>query len=266
MSGRSEYVPKRPQDQLDVPGHVAKRSEAAGQGGIAEAYRENRLEIHAHLLAGIGANNEQPSEFCAVIESGERAVLDKHISETGEDGPESRMDGATRDDPVLIEVVEYGEQFEIRSVPSVVRLQSLDECSMRIPDPGQEPVLGASESIGGWQFVDPRGMVEEDRELGVVSGTGADRGRSKLPHEIVERGSKVVGEIARDDSDVEWDRLVGNLALGDEEPSSGLRVYLGHDVVRVRTPEHGDLSVKFFEMKPRPSDLRIGFIKRMRHP
>ena len=120
--GRQHLVP----DVITDRGHDVKDGLALPWGSVSERYADAHLEAHVHYGARCGG---EPHHYCAVFYATQNWPLHRCDREMPDAGTLHYADG--HDDwrvSMLVEVVERLEGVEERVIPSVVRLQPLDDC------------------------------------------------------------------------------------------------------------------------------------------
>ena len=94
---------------------------------VAETYNEGNAELHLHFRLGFPAE-----EFCAVVHRSEKCVADGHGSALIDDFGAGLGRADEVECSVLVDVAKLMQNPErvrqVVGVPSVMRLQSLDDC------------------------------------------------------------------------------------------------------------------------------------------
>ncbi len=151
------------------------------------------------------------------------------------------------------------------SAPAVIRLQSFDACAQRTRDTRQVAVLTMTKPRHGGFLVRPSRLVERDRELGRIAGSGANRRGGEAPCEVVQGGPQVVGYVPGDDPEFERYWLFGGKGASDKFEPGRVLIHLRDDVVGVSLDERAGLSVQFVQMYERTGNLGIGLVQRVGH-
>jgi hypothetical protein len=149
---------------------------------------------------------------------------------------------------VLVEVREFmqnPERVRRRFLPSVVRLQALDDCllvrAQRVDLPESAASAGAQESRS----------VLEDREFNAAWWeTRLKFALRELPGQVVEGGAEVVKEVADDDREPQRDLEWG--AYADDDLVPDLRIDEG---IAVSVKEGVRLSIEALQVLVRPRQL-----------
>jgi hypothetical protein len=148
---------------------------------------------------------------------------------------------------MLVDVVEFVENPKLL-VPSLVRLQSLDESHC---GPGDSLYFGAA---SGFQFLEKVSKVfglSKNREA-VFSGGLVASGVNELPDEVIQSGSQIVENITDDDGQGQGNWRARWKAV---DLIAGLRVVLGVDGIRVRVEKSVNPSLKVTDVLFGPFDF-----------
>lgn len=177
-------------------------------GGLIESYVQNRIEIHVHLSIGIDGVSAVNREYCVVYnryledlklpvepDVGDHVSPDLHSSKFVDHGMEKA---------VLVDVRQLAELPEgvcVKAVPSVVRLQTLNDCLHRWIDSADLARRRLLEKARASTGISAPVFIPEDRELGIAleilwsTGQGAVRvGQGE--GQMVERRADVVEDVA----------------------------------------------------------------------
>jgi hypothetical protein len=209
---------------VDLPQHIEDWRTAYDWGRRREAYVQSRAEVHAHVLVwidGIEGVGTPPSYLCAAFH-GVSDPLQKsaHYSErdvlriTGR--PAEPLDGCGDDvqHAMLVESIEFVEPPEgivRKRLPSVVRLQPLDDCLGSRIDPANLAATRAGEHLrsGAKSHLV---SVTDDREFGVLLdliGERFSKRRREFEREMVERRTEALQAVPDQEPD-----LVGRQRVG----------------------------------------------------
>ena len=263
------------QDIRDVVAQLDKRlfdPEPIERRAFLEGYIEVEYEVHVHIGIRSGFNKDATSEFCAVfkkagglnfneLKSGITSVpVPKSVS------PESLP--AESEFVVLVpigETSEDGKWVALRTLPSTVRLQPLDECNVGFahpPDLLLEGFAGTSSflfevgRIVG--FERDEGVVVEDGELGTPVGFPVTPNLDQLPGEVVEGRPPVMRNIPNDGTPHKG-RLLTDTGP-ENEAVAGLWVGFGDDSVRVALQELPDQELDYLGVFTAPTKLQKGSV------
>jgi hypothetical protein len=267
------------QDIRDVVAHLDKRlfePEPIERRTFLEGYIEVEYEVHVHIGIPSGFNKDATSEFCAVfkkagglnvneLKSGIASVpVPKSVSSKGL--------SAESEFVVLVpigETSEDGEWVTLRTLPSTVRLQPLDECNVGLAHPSDlfpKRTAGTSSFLfeGGRivGFERDEGIVVEDGELGAVGGFPVTPDLDQLPGDMVEGRAPVVRNIP-DDGTPRKGRLLPNANSKDDAVAgavAGLWVGFGDDFIRVALQELPDQELDHLSVVTTPTKLRKGSV------
>src|SRR5918994_1767171 len=263
------FEPK--QDIRDVVTHLDKRlfdPEPIERRAFLEGYIEVEYEVHVHIGIRPGFNEDAASEFCAVfkkarglnvddLESGITSVpIPKSVSPEGLPAESEFV--------VLVpigETSEDGEWMTLRTLPSVVRLQSLDKCNVGLAhtaDLSVEPVKGALSSFFDLARIAGLGRDEgvfvEDGELGAGGGSPVAPDLDQLPGDMVEGRSPVVRNVPDNGPPLKG-RLFPN-ACPEDDVVAGLWVGFGDDFIRVGVQELLDEELDHLSVVTAPTKLQ----------
>ncbi len=195
---------------------------------LSEGYAEGRRSLHAHFRVG-SEGDHQPRDYCAIFKRlGEELDSPSVARGSRENGELMGRGYREMRKLVLVAIGEHTEQPEgvsgYRYVPSVVRLQSLDECpgvGMYTPD------------LGPTVFVKPN-LICENGETGVVGDAFGHLGTlvcdGEFVGEVVEGASEVVEEVPDDGGENDGRRLED---FGPHELVAALDVRLGPHSTRI---------------------------------
>jgi hypothetical protein len=195
---------------------------------FVECYLNHILEIHTHLVfEGIGVCGV----YRILLGSDENSVLqEKEII-------------------VFCEVAEDGK--ESRPAASVVRLQLLDCCDMRIADTFKGTPSGFLELL--WSV--------GDRKLcSLLPGSAVEN--SKLPNHVIECGTEAIGSLSRDNSDPNANHGIGVTNLPGFDRLAGayrsLRLKLDDSGLSLFSSDLIMENLKLGKVFAAPSDLSVG--------
>jgi hypothetical protein len=202
--------------------HKVVQNKLATGYSIRKAYAERRVEIHVHVSCRIGGVGCVPEHYCALFQYafvGPDAALDPlHINVVGGFDPKVKSGPGTHyevDVPVLVGIaqrMDLPEGVVPVSIPSVVRLQTLDDCLRRLTNPTGfrvERAVVDNRSID--RFSLPV-LIPEDGELRFIRDILADSASGQGVCQAVERGPQVVERIA----DQERKRRGGETLMEDD--------------------------------------------------
>jgi hypothetical protein len=178
-----------------------------------KSYVEGHNSVHIHLLVRPGRFDGNAGYLCATFNlafvDDDRAWSDPGRGRVGPDTKtiEDRNGGMQK--AVLVDAREFMENPEAirpEAAPSLIRLQSLDDCLRSWID-ARNLTLSAAKEARAAAGVPLPVFVPEDRELRVLSDVVGQRltavGDGKLVGELVEPGSEIVEAVAK----VEGDRV-----------------------------------------------------------
>ncbi len=237
-------------------------------GRVAERYVGGELAFHAHLGLAAVARDAKPCEFCACFQVAtgleEWVQLDdcdahwhSHAGLKAARVGQRHIGGMQSVVPVVAcHLVEDGKEVR-RLLPSVVRLQTLDECGgirmetdeifgLRLsfqhhPDKGLSVALA---STGADRLTQDREFVVLSRRLVV--------GLDECPDEMVEDGSPVVETLAHRDREPRRDRVY---VMDVARVPAALEIELRRDAYRVSCPEPVELALQILQTFICPIEL-----------
>lgn len=176
-------------------------------GSLAESYAEGGHELHIHFLAGL-VNGGIAGDWCAIFNRAED-WLDFVSSEAF--NPEREARGSKKRNvrqPVLVldgKLVELPKGVVGGPVPSVVRLQPLDNCFRAWVDAPKHVIeFGRILFEEGWE---PRFSFDAARHWPALAGDG------EFKDEVVEGGTQVVDTVADDEA-----KFIGGRRLENFDP------------------------------------------------
>jgi hypothetical protein len=238
------YVPP------DFHKYAEHPSACDGWRAVAEAYGEDRLEIHVHFrLMETGRPRVSPY-YCAIFE---RAPAPFHGVGRHHELGGIRMNGTPNQEesqveqPMLVEIrkpVEHPEGVRFEVIPSFVRLQALDNCLRSWGDAPDSLLARAS----------THGFGAKDGEFGVLDEFGG--GRVSMPsdnefvNEVVESGAEVMQDLSNDETKQRgW-------VVEDFEPNlilANLRLEFVDEFVRVSVEPSVNLGFQALQVMERPT-------------
>lgn len=203
------------QDKRDVVAHLDKHlfdPEPIERRALLEGYVESAFEVHIHCgIRGV-LNHDAACEFCAVFKEAGGLNVDQlepgilPVLKPKATSPEC-LPGES-EFVVLVpvgEAAEDGQWVTLRTLPSLVRLQPLDECNVvwaHTGDLSVEPVTGASASVFELariaRFRRDKGVFVKDGELGAIGGFPVTPHLDQLPSDVVERRPPIVSNVPDD--------------------------------------------------------------------
>jgi hypothetical protein len=138
QAGRSKIRAKLRNDvildnALDTVQHSNRRPVAGLSESVREQYLNMRLELHLHALASVYVNESITGDFCLCYKSRADGPFNKLLADVlaVREGGSLKVAHSDQNTSVLIDVlqlIEKPERMERGVIPSVVRLQSLDDC------------------------------------------------------------------------------------------------------------------------------------------
>lgn len=201
---------------------------------FAESYEEGRRLVHVHFRVYAGGS-DKAGDFCATFERLQTVLAVQEVVGTFGGGNAGNKEGKGAGgynpqvgESVLVldrKLVKYPEKATESVIPSLVRLQFLDEClRVWVDAPDLLTTLVGSHS-----------PVAENGELQLLSAAfgqrvDADVGDGEFVDEVVERGAEVVQEVP--DSEREGGRY-GFSQFDYEQLLAGLEVEIVDKAIRV---------------------------------
>jgi hypothetical protein len=231
----------------------------------AERYLAGGLALHFHYRERRSKTvvESNPRDFCAIFYALDRFApsglggmfdqvslgVDRAMPKS--DGRDIEVDVEAVDDAVLVNVPEAVEVAEaVRNVPSLVRLQLLQDCDGVFIQKTQHAMC-----------LEPAGVMG-DGEGDLPSGTWLpeflDRVRAacEKPRRLVESGPSVVNNVANHEAQSEMVR--GRVGLGGakaQDVTSGLVIELIDNAKRLRLNPSFALMVESFQLLDCPIEL-----------
>lgn len=222
---------------------------------LREGYMDIRLEVHVHFLARVNRLGGKAEHLCVLFH-----------------GHTSDHDGAPTQSPVLFDsgsdyyscaccvkddgmqesmLVDVGEFVKLpegvrsKLIPSVIRLQTFDDCLRGGVNTSNVVPLGLKP-----------GPVSKNRELGIFGNTVCERDGEFLSEgicNVVETTSQPVESVADDYAKrIKRD----GISACDHDIITWFRVGLGDDSVMVTIEPFANLDFEFFEVFCRPIELK----------
>jgi hypothetical protein len=202
-------------------------------GTLTERYAEGRGLLHAHFRVAT-ERNDNFRDYCAVIKRFREELDSPDVTPVrAEDGELGRCGCRQMRQPVLVAVGEHAKNPEgagrSKLIPSVVWLQSLDDC----------PGVGMDAPDHAFTLVVEFGLGLEDRERGFPFDVARQRfpgvGDGEFVSEVVEGASEVV-EAVPDDGGEHDGR--GREDFGPDQLAAALDIRLGPNSTRIAlTPD-----------------------------
>lgn len=223
------------------------------KGGFIERYTRNDLALHLHGAIGlpeprVGTNGE----FCAVIEiRSDEMSLSSSFREYG------LLEVETQDGhiqvPMFVDVGECVEEteHEVRRlhIPSVIRLQSLDECKRSW---GETRPRLATKLVLGNMVSEPSGAASANRELDlVVGGDGSFPvvHLDKIEKQVIQGGPNLIQQLSNENRNINGGLLFNYGCF--------FTVRLRDDFIRVVVGVFGDTRVDFCRVVPCPDEFSL---------
>ena len=230
-----------------------------------ESYiQERSKELHVHVAARVGGNSVAIQHLCLAFY---KTTIDIHGA--GEDDCVSfcaksihvhnhrgRMTVGHDQESVLVDVrefVKHPEGIGSKVLPSVIRLQALDDCLRSWMNSANlvEPVT--FKHVGSGTEHALRIFVPEDRELTAlydIIGKRAGIFEGKRVNQVVETSSEVVKNVA----DQKCERIGGNVLNGysDTEVIGSFRVSMTAERVMVTVQPLKDVFLQVIQVTMRP--------------
>ncbi len=158
------------------------------------------------------------------------------------------MGQAPVDDAVLVDIPQLVKPTDgLRRVPSLVRLQRLQDCSCILSEERKSPVGFEAPTISG------------DRERDLPSDAWLpefiDRVRAagQKPRGVIKGRASVVDEISDDQTEVPWEGI--SLDTEAHDVASGLIIELRNDTKKLRFRDGVTLPIEGFQLFECPSEL-----------
>jgi hypothetical protein len=171
---------------------------------LAEAYVEGCCEIHVHFRAGT-VEGGVLGDWCALIKIAGKGidVVDGDVLAREERYSTEPIQGHGRRKPVLVydlKLIKLPQAVAAKPVPSIVRLQPLDDCLGTWVDAPDHVV----EFLQRLRAFDLGGVRREDGEPGSPLNVARQRSlrlrKSKSKCEVVEGGAEVVDAVPGDEA------------------------------------------------------------------
>lgn len=252
---------RMPEGALYVGGtsHGGRVGDEAVTRSLAEQYLSFELELHIHMIARRG--DSEPSYHCSVfhiekgpfwrrVDANDPGFL---LAGVDIDSAIDHVDLSGVDDTVLVSVRDFsqqGEWFTVRFVPSVVRLQGIDDCD-----------LGFGESLREAAEVGS-GVSRPFGDYGKGSSTIVpDVGARKLGNGNIKGRAQIVRGLSQQNTEVE--ELVGGQVQAVRTPPR-LAINILDERVSVRFDENSaslvqgvELLTRSLNFQPRPPEALI---------
>jgi hypothetical protein len=177
-------------------------------GSLIERYERQDLQLHWHLYADAKrtVDNGKRTDLCIVlnfVEVGLEPRLSINDPTLRAIGSESTMYSGEQHPPVLVDVAKVvnDPQHRLLKIPTVVRLQTLDECNRIWGHPKKPSLLGNCVLESLWRRTDGEHIVFVGSVL---------RSKHEFPHQVIEGRSEVLEEISKYHREPSGDGTFGN--------------------------------------------------------
>src|SRR5580704_486458 len=250
-------------DAADVEGKPLEVAEACS--GLANAYAEGRISLHAHLRVWSRTGVLDRKDLCLTVVPERLESGADPLARVGVDDEQVVQSLAARkihckvgqvDKSMLVVVREVSERGERMDrawwYPSTVGLCLVDECLMGVGDALQPPLSGAGRLLPVLPSRAPIVRARVANRKLVASAGSLLVDKDELPDEVIESGSQIVDRVPEHDAPQE-EVIQGLEQLPLEDILSAVQAEIAGDFVRLRIDPRladplGDCVVEVLQM------------------